>query len=253
MEKTQLKQLAEMDDESLKSVLFKIKKELGEPFQCFWSAEKHKSSTHNKFYNFIRHITNCKHRQDHSLFINSSDAPMKYPIYDEEDMTNYRSVLGKMNGCYEYMEERLGDKRWGRYENKIEFLLKKFYGKFCNMGKVGYQQSVMFSNGKWKVKKNKQSPSILLDSRQMFNFFIDEFKPLLEDGMNNYVICPSSFEFWHFKLIGERTGGQKRRMALEQEIIDNPEKYKTKIVGEHIIGDRGQIIFTKNGKPIYAN
>ena len=249
-----LQKLSELSDEKLTKHFFELRKNgLEAPYNCIWSNEKHLGNIQKRWLNYLKHITTCKHRQDHTLFVISTDAPMKYPIYDEEDMTNYRSVLSKMNDCYEYMEERLGDKRWGRYENKIEFLLKKFYGKFCNMGKVGYQQSVMFSNGKWKVKKNKQSPSILLDSRQMFNFFIDEFKPLLEDGMNNYVICPSSFEFWHFKLIGERTGGQKRRMALEQEIIDNPEKYKTKIVGEHIIGDRGQIIFTKNGKPIYAN
>ena len=249
-----LQKLSELSDEKLTKHFFELRKNgLEAPYKCIWSNEKHVGGMQKRWINYLKHITSCKHRQDHTLFVISTDAPMKYPIYDEEDMTNYRSVLGKMNGCYEYMEERLGDKRWKRYENKIEFLLTKFFEKFCNMGKVGYQQSVMFSNGKWKVKKNKQSPSILLDSRQMFNFFIDEFKPLLEDGMNNYVICPTSFEFWHFKLIGERTAGQKSRMALEQEILDNPEKYKTKIVGEHIIGDRGEIIFTKNGKPIYAN
>lgn len=249
-----LKKLSELTNEKLTDYLFKLRQEgLEAPYNCIWSDEKHLGNIQKRWLNYVKHTTTCKHRQDHSLFIISTDQPMKYPAYDEEDMTNYRSILGRMNGCYEFMDERLAVKGWGRYNNKIELLMVKFFEKYCNMGKVGFQQSVMFQNGKWKIKKNKQSPSILLDSRQMFNFFLDEFKPLLEDAMLNYVKDSGSFEFWYFKLTGERTDGQKRRMALEQEILDNPEKYKTKIVGEHIIGDRGEIIFTKNGKPIYAN
>ena len=127
----------------------------------------------------------------------------------------------------------------------------KFFGKYCNTGKVGHQQSVMFNGTDWKVKKTVGVPYIMLDSKQMFNFFVNEFKPLLEEAMLNYITDSASFEFWYFILTGERTEGQRRRMNMEEQIRNNP--IKTKIIGEHIIEKNGKIVFTKNGKPIYAH
>ena len=156
-----------------------------------------------------------------------------------------------MNGCYEFMYERLGDRGWRTYKNKITELMIKFFGKYCNTGKVGYQQSVMFNGTDWKVKKTAGVPYVMLDSKQMFNFFVNEFKPLLEEAMLNYVTDSPSFEFWYFILTGERTQGQQNRIQMAQQIIDNPTE--TTIVGEHIIGPGGKVIFTKDGKPIYKH
>ena len=86
----------------------------------------------------------------------------------------------------------------------------------------------------------------------MFEFFVDEFKPLLEEAMLNYVKDSPSFEFWYFILTGKRTEGQSRRIEMEEQIVNNP--IKTKIVGEHYIEQyTGKIVFTKNGKRVYGN
>ena len=69
--------------------------------------------------------------------------------------------------------------------------------------------------------------------------------------MLNYVDDSPSFEFWYFILTGERTQGQKNRIQMAQQVINNP--IKTKIVGEHRVEDNGKIVFTKNGKNIYKN
>ena len=245
-----LNKLADMTDPQLKNYIIAMKDNMTSPYKCIWNADHHKSSSHTKTFNYIRHIVTCKHRQDHTDKTITSDAPMRFPIY-EDDLVNYRGSLYQMNGCYEFMYERLGDKGWRTYNNKITILMVRFFGKYCHMGQVGYQQSVMFNGTNWKVKKTGDSPYIMLDSRQMFNFFINEFKPLLEEAMLNYVDDSPSFEFWYFILTGERTQGQKNRIQMEQQVINNP--IKTKIIGEHRVEKNGKIVFTKDGKDIYMN
>tara|TARA_R110000796_G_scaffold6983_1_gene24292 strand:- start:2777 stop:3175 length:399 start_codon:yes stop_codon:yes gene_type:complete len=120
------------------------------------------------------------------------------------------------------------------------------------MGVVGQQQSVMYNGSNWKIKKNKNEPYIMLDSKKMFDFFVDQFKPLLEEAMLNYINDSSSFEFWYFILTGERTEGQKRRIEIEEKAANSD--IKTKILGEHYIEKwTGKVVFTKNGKAIYSN
>jgi len=239
-----------MTDAQLKNYTIAMKDTMTAPYKCFWNTDPHKSCNHSRYFNYVRHIVGCKHRQDHTNQVISKDEPMRFPVY-EEDLNNYRGCLMQMNGCYEFMYERLGDPGWRTYSNKIVHLMSRFFGKYCNMGKVGYQQSVMFSGRKWKVKKNKDLDYVILDSKQMFNFFVNEFKPLLEEAMLNYVTDSPSFEFWYFVLTGERTAGQRHRIKLQQQAIDNPRKCK--IVGEHYIEkDTGKVVFTKNGKPLYG-
>tara|TARA_R110001592_G_scaffold154163_1_gene383093 strand:- start:228 stop:974 length:747 start_codon:yes stop_codon:yes gene_type:complete len=246
-----LSKLAEMTDAQLKTYTIAMKSTMTAPYKCFWNTDAHKSCSHNKAFNYVRHIVTCKHRQDHTSQVISKDSPMRFPIF-EEDLNNYRGCLMQMNGCYEFMYERLGDRGWKTYNNKITALMIRFFEKYCNMGKVGYQQSVMYNGIHWKVKKNKDLDYVMLDSKQMFNFFINEFKPLLEEAMLNYITDSNSFEFWYFIITGERTSGQKRRLQLEKQIRDNP--ITTKIVGEHYIDkNSGKVVFTKDGKAIYKD
>ncbi len=245
-----LTKLAEMTDDQLKTYLTALRDTMISPYKCIWNKDVHRGYTQTKSFNYVRHMMTCKHRQDHTNQVISGDSPIKYPVY-KEDYNNYRGCLMQMNGCYEFMYERLGDRGWRTYNNKIVNLMVRFFGKYCNMGKVGCQQSVMYGGDKWRVKKNKDTPFIMLDSKQMFNFFVNEFKPLLEEAMFNHINDSPSFEFWYFVLTGERTSGQKNRMKLEQQTIDNPRKCK--IVGDHYIEkDTGKVVFTKNGKPIYG-
>ena len=245
-----LNKLASMSDPQLKDYVIAMRESMTAPYKCIWNADHHKSCSQTKAFNYVRHIITCKHRQDHTDKTISSDAPMKFPVY-EDDLVSYRGSLIHMNGCYEFMYERLGDRGWRTYKNKITELMIKFFGKYCNTGKVGYQQSVMFNGTDWKVKKTAGVPYVMSDSKQMFNFFVNEFKPLLEEAMLNYVTDSPSFEFWYFILTGERTQGQQNRIQMAQQIIDNPTE--TTIVGEHIIGPGGKVIFTKDGKPIYKH
>ena len=246
-----LNKLSQMPDDQLKTYIISMKDSMTAPYKCIWTEEAHRGDKQSKAFNYVRHIMGCKHRQDHVDQTISTDAEMKYPVY-EEDMENYRGCLMQMNGCYEFMYERLGDRGWRTYNNKLNNLMVRFFTKYCHMGMVGYQQSVMYNGSKWKIKKNKNETYTMLDSKQMFEFFVDEFKPLLEEAMLNYVTDSPSFEFWYFILTGERTDGQKRRIQMEEQIANNP--IKTKIVGEHYIEEHtGKIVFTKNGKRIYGN
>ena len=247
---TDLNKFANMSDPQLKDYIIAMKDNMTAPYKCIWNQEAHCGHTQTKTFNYIRHIVACKHRQDHIDKTISTDAQMKFPVY-EDDLVSYRGCLTHMNGCYEFMYERLGDRGWRTYNNKIINLMVRFFTKYCNMGKVGFQQSVMFNGTDWKVKKTAGVPYIMLDSKQMFNFFVNEFKPLLEETMLNYITDSASFEFWYFILTGERTDGQKNRMNMEEQVRNSP--IKTKIVGEHIINPNGKIVFTKNGKPVYAD
>ena len=245
-----LSKIAQMPDAQLKTYIISMKDNMTAPYQCIWNKDAHKSSSHNKAFNYIRHVIGCKHRQDHIHHTVSNDSAMKFPVY-EEDMENYRGCLNQMNGCYEFMFERLGDPGWGTYNNKINNLMVRFFTKYCNMGLPGHQQSVLYNGSKWKIKKNKDTPYVMLDQKKMFEFFIAEFRPLLEEAMLNYVSDSSSFEFWYFVLNGERTAGQLRRMEEQDKI--NYSNIKTKICKEHYIEKpSGKVVFTKGGKPIYG-
>ena len=245
-----LNKLANMPDDKLKTYTIALREDMTAPYKCFWNKEAHKSDTQTKAFNYVRHILTCKHRNDHINNNKSTDNPMKYPIY-EEDYENYRGSLHLMNGCYEFQIERLGDPGWRSYTNRLETLMVRFFGQYCNMGKSGFQQSVINNGSKWKVKKNEDSPFILLDSRQMFNFFVDEFKPLLEEQLSKGMEDSSSFEFWYFMIKGKRTMGQRARMRQQQDILDNPRK--TRIVGDHIVEPNGKIVFiSKKGIPLYG-
>ena len=240
-----------MTDCQLKTYTLSLKDTMTAPYKCIWTDQAHRGDAQAKGFNYVRHIISCKHRQDHVDQTISTDSPMKYPIY-EEDMDNYRGCLIQMNGCYEFMYDRLGDRGWRTYNNKLNNLMIRFFTKYCHMGVVGQQQSVMYNGSNWKIKKNKNEPYIMLDSKKMFDFFVDQFKPLLEEAMLNYINDSSSFEFWYFILTGERTEGQKRRIEIEEKAANSD--IKTKILGEHYIEKwTGKVVFTKNGKAIYSN
>ena len=245
-----LNKLANKTDPQLKNYMIAMKDNMTAPYKCIWTEDNHRGCSNTKAFNYVRHMLSCKHRQDYIDKTVSGDADMRYPIY-EDDFENYRGSLYQMNGCYEFMYERLGDKGWRTYKNKIINLMVKFFGKYCKMGKPGFKQSVMYGGSNWRVKKTPESQYIMLDSKQMFDFFINEFKPLLEEAMFNYVNDSPSFEFWYFILTGKRTQGQKNRIKMAQQVINNP--IKTNIVGEHRVEKNGKIVFTKDGKDIYMN
>lgn len=244
-----LNKLANNSDEKLKAYTIALREDMTAPYKCFWTNDIHRGCTQTKGFNYVRHIIACPHREEYINNNKSTDQPMRFPIY-EEDYENYRSSLHLMNGCYEFQVERLGVPGWRSYNNRLETLMLRFFGQYCNMGRSGFQQSVIYNGSKWKVKKNEDSPFIILDSGELFDFFVDEFKPLLEEQLNKGMEDSSSYEFWYFMIKGKRTMGQRSRMKQEQDILDSPPK--TKIVGEHIVEPGGKIVFiSKNGTPLY--
>lgn len=237
-----LKQLSNMDDDKLKSYIVDNRKELKNEigsYKCLWSDEEHKGNLHSKMSNYNRHILTCKYRQDHqSVFIEPSDQEFRYPVMDEEDYTNYR--LKNMDFCYEFHYERLGDRTWRTYINRVELLLIDFFTKYCNMGKAGYKQSVIFNGYIWKFKINKETPYIKCNSKEMFDYFVKEFKTIVDENRDR-LSDGGAIEFWTYKSTGKRTIGQRSRMA-EEERIRNSVCPPT-IRDAHILGPKGQIIF----------
>ena len=238
-----LKQLSNMDDDKLKSYMIENRKNIfKEPdtYKCIWTDEAHRGNLHNKMCNLNRHLLTCKHRVDHqSVFIEPSDLEFRYPVMDEEDYKTYR--LKNMDFCYEFHYERLGDRGFRTYLNRVELLLIDFFTKYCNMGKVGYKQSVLFNGSIWKYKINKESPYIKCNSKEMFDYFVKEFKTIVDENKEK-LSDGGAIEFWTYKSTGKRTRGQRARMA-EEERIRTSLRPPT-ITDPYILGPKGQIIFT---------
>ena len=238
-----LKQLSNMDDDKLRSYIVDNRKELKNEtgsYKCLWSEVEHKGDLHSKMSNYNRHIVTCKHRADHqSVFIEPSDQEFRYPVMDEEDFRTYR--LKNMDFCYEFQYHRLGDRGWRTYVNHLELLLIDFFTKYCNMGKVGYKQSVLFNGSIWKYKINKESPYIKCNSKEMFDYFVKEFKTIVDENKDK-LRDGGAIEFWTYKTTGKRTRGQSTRMA-EEERIRNSVCPPT-IIDSYKLGPKGQIIFT---------
>ena len=219
----------------------------GDPhYSCMWNKNKHTGDKPLTWHNLKRHILTCRFKNDHKQIVNEKDSAMLYPQYNEEDGETYRSALTLMDFCYEFQLERL-QPGWEQYENRIILLMCKFFSKYCNMGRPGYQQSVQQtenSNGQynWRVKKTEDSEFIGLTNTEMFEFFCEEFKPLIKNNLQ-YIQDSGSYNFWYLMIYGKRCSSDQayRDMVRRANIGPDP----TKIIGPHTIGHKGQIIFTK--------
>ena len=213
-------------------------------YECIWNNKVHTGCRPSTWQSLKRHTLVCKFKSDHNTVVNEKDSGMIYPIYDEESGETHRSTLGLMDMCYEFQVERL-EPGWERYENRILILMAKFFSRYCNMGRKGYQQSVQlseFSDSQynWRVKKTEDSEFIGLTNVEMFKFFCDEFKPLLKMNLQ-YVEDNSSYNFWYLMVNGKRCSGDQAYRDMVEKANNAPDP--TRIVGPHKIGPKGEVIF----------
>ena len=213
-------------------------------YSCMWNKHKHVGDKPVTWQNLKRHILTCKFKNDHKEVVNEKDSAMLFPIYDEENGDTYRSALSLMDFCYEFQVERLKP-GWEHYENRILLLMIKFFSKYCNMGRAGYQQSVQQTentNGQfnWRVKKTEDSEFIGLTNVEMFEFFCDEFKPLLKINLE-YIQDSGSYNFWYLMIKGKRCGNDQAYRDMVEKAKNAPDP--TRIVGPHTFGPKGEVIF----------
>ena len=237
-----IKKLSNMADNVLRSTIVEKRDNLvkvNNSYKCLWTDEKHRGDLQSTIATYNRHIVGCKHRAEHqSVFIENSDQAFRFPVIDEEDYTKYR--LRGMDSCFEFHYERLGDKGWKSYPNKLEHLLVDFFTKYCNMGKVGYQQSVLFNGSLWKYKINSETPYKTVNSKKMFNYFVKEFKTIIDENIYR-LNDGEAIEFWKFMLTGKRSYRHQKRLD-EEELLKN-KICKPTIREPYKLGPKGEIIF----------
>ena len=214
-------------------------------YSCIWNKNEHTGSSATTWQRFKSHCEKCKYKSEHKEVVNEKHFSMIYPTYLEDDEETYRGALALMNMCYEFQVERL-EPGWQNYDNRLLHLLIKFFSKFCNMGRPGYQQSVQQSESgncdyNWKVKKTEDSEVIGMTHSEMFKFFCDEFKPLLKKQLQ-YVDDSGSYNFWYLVIYGKRCSSDQAYRAMVKKANDGEDT--TRIVGPHKIGSKGEIIFT---------
>ena len=242
-----LTKMSMMNDKLLDDYLEAYRDTLPKPtpnYDCIWNNKKHIGGSPTTWQRFKSHSVSCKYREDHIVIVNKKDNEMVYPIFDPENENDYRGALSLMDMCYEFHAERL-EPGWEHYDNRLKNLMSKFFRVYCNMGIAGYQQSVIssyhaHSEINWKVKKSADAPIIGLTNSQMFRFFVNEFKPLLEINLQ-YVTDTSSYNFWYFMIKGKRTHADKSYRDEVKRAKEMP--MKTKIVGPYYIGPKGEVIF----------